>query len=126
MRKQNRNKIAKIVTSSILILTTTSLPSYALNESSVPELAKESENQKNQITNENRKLLVEQRTSPKPQPNARNNPRRKRIELQPDIKIDGQPPRPRTCQKRIWDPIRKRWIYVEVPCPLSDKSQTIK
>lgn len=117
MRKQNRNKIAKIVTSSILILTTTSLPSYALNESSVPELAKESETQKNHITNENRKLLVEQRTNPKPQPNARKNPRRKRIELQPDIKIDEQQRGPRICQKRIWDPIRKRWVYVEVLCP---------
>lgn len=109
---RRKNKLIKIVTGAILVLTTNSLPSYALNEYSIAELSKDSETQTSQITNENTKPLIDKKTSPKPQQNTTG-------KLQKDLQLitkPDKPPQPQIddCEKLIWDPIKKKLVRVNV------------
>lgn len=103
MRK-NKNKIAKITASAILVLITNSLPSYALNESSLARLAIESETQTNQVTEENTKPLIDKIRSLKLQPSTTNKSPKNR-----------RPPRRRLpdCYRRwVYNWKLKRWVKV--------------
>lgn len=96
--KKMKNKIAKITASAILVLITNSLPSNALNESSVARLPIESETQTNQVTEEKAKPLIDKIRSLKLQPSTTTKP----------SKNDR-----RICYRRwIYNWKLKRWVTV--------------
>lgn len=100
-----KNKLATILTSAILVLTTNSLPSYALNEANTAT----SEAPKNQLTDVNKKPSIDRRII-KP----------RLIEKPP---VPPEPPRrPYSCGRWVWHFKLKRWVYVK--CVI--KSQILK
>lgn len=112
--KKMKNKLATILTSAILVLTTNSLPSYALNESSIANAAT-SETTTNQPTDESRKPVTDRRRA-KP----------RLIENQP---VPILPPgrRPPSCRRWVWHQKLRRWVYVQCDkkSPLLEKPSPI-
>ena len=109
--KKMNNKIAQITASAILLLTTNSLPSFAVNADAITSFTIT-----NQFANNNIKPLVE-RKNPKPQ-----SIKCKPITPQPPIEriIRPEPippiPQPRDCRRWVWHRVQKKWVYVKVQC----------
>lgn len=83
-----KNKIATILTSAIIVLTTNNLPSYALSEYSVASLPKQSQTQ----------------TNPKPQ-----------LTEEAPARPPEAPPRARCSEfRRVYNYRLKKWVYVMV------------
>ncbi|MBV6625917.1 MAG: hypothetical protein KI793_23795 [Rivularia sp. (in: Bacteria)] len=99
-------KIAQITASAILLLTTNSLPSNAVNSGKyLVADAANSPTVTNQVTDDNIKPLVEKQ---KPKPRL--------IEKLP---INPQPPRrpvPDKCRRRVWNWRLRRWVYINIRC----------
>lgn len=109
-----KNKLAKITTTAMLVLTTNSLPSYALNDS-VAGLPKESKTQINQVTEQNIQPSIDKRTNRKLQPNTTIRPQSTKIQVLPG---DDDDPLETYCYHWFWHPTLKKWVPVLVVCDL--------
>ncbi|KST62405.1 hypothetical protein BC008_09565 [Mastigocoleus testarum BC008] len=115
MRK-HKNKLAKIVTSAIFLLTIkiNGLPSYALNEYSVAEGPKELETQTNEITikKRNRNNLNNRRRGRKIRSNRAKKTRTTKVS-NPQERADDYEV---SCGRWVWHRIQKKWVYIKAPC----------
>jgi len=108
MRQKKNNKIAKITASAILLLTTNSLTSYAVNKSEylVADTTKYSVLTK-QVADDNIKPLNDG-TIPKPLP-IENPPA-----PPPQTKPVAPGRQPEDCGYWVWNRRRRRWVYVDI------------
>ena len=114
MMRKHKNKLAKIVTSTIFLLTINGLPSYALNEYSVAERPKELETQTNEITikKRNRNNLNNRRRGRQIRSNRAKKTRPTKVSNPQGVSRDGEV----SCGRWVWHRIQKKWVYVEAPC----------
>lgn len=104
--KKMNKKIAQITASAILLLTTNSLPSNAVNSGKY--LVADAANPPtvtNQVTDDNIKPLVEKQ---KPKPRL--------IENQPINPPPQRRPAPDNCRRRVWHWRLRKWVYVNIRC----------
>lgn len=108
MRKKKNNKIAKIIASAILLITTNSLTSYAVNKSEyLVADAATSPILTNQVADDNIK----------PEPlNDRTTPKPLLIEKPPASPPPPPKRRPEDCGYWVWHRQRRKWVYINIQC----------
>ena len=113
--KKMNKKIAQITASAILLLTTNSLPSNAVNaDESLVADAITSSTVTNQVADNNIKPLVE-RKNPKPRL-IEGKPIIPQLPIKPIIIPPRPQPQPLDCGRWVWHRIQKKWVYIKIKC----------